>query len=128
MIVLETSALMAIVQAEPAAQDCRGAIADHNELLIAAPTLTEALIVSTARGLEASMADLLADLFPTVLPLTEVRARSAFAAYLRWGRGFHKAKLNFGDCFAYALAKEKDCPLLYVGSDFRLTDIRSALA
>ncbi len=49
-------------------------------------------------------------------------------AYRRWGKGFHKASLNFGDCFAYALAEELACPLLYIGKDFPQTDIVSAMA
>lgn len=48
-------------------------------------------------------------------------------AYRQWGKGFHPAGLNFGDCFAYALAKERDLPLLFVGNDFARTDIRPAI-
>ena len=54
-------------------------------------------------------------------------AQRAAAAYLRYGKGRHTARLNLGDCFAYALAKELDAPLLYKGDDFAKTDIRSAL-
>ena len=62
-----------------------------------------------------------------VIDVTEERSGRVADAYLRWGRGFHPASLNFGDCFAYALAAERDWPLLYVGNDFSQTDIRSAL-
>lgn len=58
-----------------------------------------------------------------VVPLTERRARTAAAAYSLWGKGIHPAKLNMGDCYAYALAKEFGCPLLYVGYDFSQTDV-----
>ncbi len=51
----------------------------------------------------------------------------ALAAYLRYGKGYHPARLNLGDCFAYALAKAIDAPLLYKGDDFGQTDVRSAL-
>jgi ribonuclease VapC len=47
-------------------------------------------------------------------------------AYVRWGRGVHPAGLNYGDCFAYALARQRACPLLFVGDDFTKTDIRLA--
>ncbi|HZF96553.1 MAG TPA: type II toxin-antitoxin system VapC family toxin [Allosphingosinicella sp.] len=64
---------------------------------------------------------------PEVVPLTEERARAAAEAYRTWGEGFHPAKLNFGDSFAYALAKEHDCPLLFIGNDFSKTDVKIAL-
>jgi ribonuclease VapC len=62
-------------------------------------------------------------------PVTEAQARIARLAYRQYGRGSeHKAKLNFGDCFAYALARERNEPLLFTGDDFIHTDIRPALA
>lgn len=57
----------------------------------------------------------------------EVSGAVALGAYLTYGRGVHRARLNLGDCFAYALAKELDAPLLYKGNDFLHTDIRPAL-
>ncbi len=63
-----------------------------------------------------------------IIPLTSARAEVAATAYQRFGKGFHPASLNFGDCFSYATAKEFDCPLLYIGDDFARTDVRSALA
>lgn len=95
--------------------------------MIAAPTLTEALIVAKRRGFEMEMAALLRALDPVVLPLTAERARAAAAAYARWGKGFAPAALNFGDCFAYALARELNAPLLFVGNDFAQTDVTPAL-
>ena len=62
-----------------------------------------------------------------IVPLMEERALAAAAAYRRWGKGLDPAGLNICDSFAYALAKERDCPLLYVGNDFSQTDIRSAI-
>jgi ribonuclease VapC len=59
--------------------------------------------------------------------VTPASARHVARAYERWGKGFHPAGLNFGDCFAYALAKEHSCPLLFVGKDFSKTDIASVL-
>ena len=63
-----------------------------------------------------------------IVPVTESSAKRAAAAYARWGKGFHRAKLNFGDCFAYELAIDNACPLLFVGDDFSQTDVVSALA
>jgi ribonuclease VapC len=63
----------------------------------------------------------------SVIEVTPQRAKDAAAAYGLWGKSFHPAGLNFGDCFAYATAKEHDCPLLYVGNDFVQTDVRTAL-
>jgi ribonuclease VapC len=62
-----------------------------------------------------------------IVPLTETRARAAAEAYRHWGKGIDPAHLNFADCFAYVLAKEHDCPLLFVGNDFAKTDVKAAL-
>jgi ribonuclease VapC len=128
LIVVDTSALMAIVLGEPAAAACRSVVADHDEILIAAPNLAEALIVAAGRELRDEMARLVDDLALTVSPLDEGAALAAVRSYLAWGKGFHAAGLNFGDCFAHALAKAHDCPLLFVGDDFARTDVSSALA
>lgn len=128
MIVIDTSALLAIIQGEPEAIACREAIDAHEELRISAANLSETLIVAAGRKLHGEMGPLLSSLAPTIAPLTEARAYAAVRAYMDWGKGFHKAKLNFGDCFAYALAKEHGCPLLFVGEDFAKTDVTPALA
>jgi len=70
----------------------------------------------------------LAELNLEVIPVDEVFAERAAAAYRRWGKGFHAAYLNYGDSFSYALAEMYGCPLLYVGNDFAQTDVRSALS
>jgi len=126
MMVVDTSALMAIVRGEPEAEACREAIGAEQEILIAAPNLAEALIVAGGRELHGEMARLLSDLAMDVAPVNEAAAYAAVRTYFSWGKGFHKAKLNFGDCFAYALAKEHDCPLLFVGDDFARTDVKRA--
>ena len=61
-----------------------------------------------------------------IVPVTEASARSAAAAYDRWGKGIHPAALNFGDCFSYALAKSRGEALLFKGQDFSRTDVKSA--
>lgn len=128
MIALDTSALMAILLGEAEAADCREVIAANDNFLIAAPTLTESLVVAARRRLHGEMANLIDALAPTIVPLTTARAYAAVRAYRDWGKSFNVAKLNYGDSFAYALAKEHDCPLLFVGNDFALTDVTPALA
>jgi ribonuclease VapC len=128
LIVVDSSALFAILQGEAEAEDCRRVIADARDLLIAAPTLTETLVVSLGRQLHSEMANLIAALDLRVVPLTEALAYAAVRAYRDWGKGINPASLNICDVFAYALAKEHDCPLLFVGDDFALTDVAPALA
>lgn len=128
MIVVDTSALMAIVQDEPAGRACQIAIADSDRILISAATMTEALIVGARRSVGDEMVALLTRLDCEIITVTEERATRAADAYSRWGRGVHPARLNFGDCFAYALAREHDCPLLFVGDDFSRTDVTAAVA
>jgi ribonuclease VapC len=127
MIAIDTSALMAIVGKETFAQACIGVLDEETELVIAAATVTEALIVGGRRNVGSVMTRLLDALPLRIEPVTEAFARRAAAAYALWGRGVHPAALNFGDCFSYAVAKQYDCPLLYVGNDFARTDIRGAL-
>ncbi|MEO1191350.1 MAG: type II toxin-antitoxin system VapC family toxin [Pseudomonadota bacterium] len=123
MIVIDTSALMAILLDEPGAEACVTVLEDRAPLVISAGTLAEALIVSRRRGLGEEMADLIAGLGIEVEAVTADRARQVAAAYDLWGKGRHAAGLNFGDCFAYALAKERGYALLYVGEDFAQTDL-----
>ncbi len=127
MIVVDTSALMAILKTEAGAADCQEAIRRSQRRLMSAATLTEALIVAAGRGFDDEMRDLIALFELQVIELTSVRAEQAAAAYRQYGKNFHPASLNFGDCFAYATAKEFGCPLLYVGQDFARTDIASAI-
>jgi len=127
MIVVDTSALVAIALKEPQAYACMEAITQADALLMSAGTLTELLIIATRRNFERDARALIVDLKFEVVPVTETSAHKAAEAYQRWGKGVHPAKLNYGDCFAYALAQEKTCPLLYVGNDFAQTDVQSAL-
>ena len=128
MIAVDTSALIAIAMDGAEAEACMQILETEPVLLLSAGTVTEALIVAGGRGLRQEMDKLLGGLPFDIVPVTDAEARRAADAYALWGKGFHPAKLNFGDCFAYALAKERNCPLLYVGNDFSRTDIASALA
>ena len=121
--VIDTSALMALLQREPEAEGCRAAIDRCDSIAISAGTLTEALIVAGGRRLAAPMSRLIEELRLEVVPVNRDRAVRAADAYARWGRGNDPAGLNLGDCFAYALAAERNCPLIYVGNDFARTDV-----
>lgn len=127
MIAVDTSALMAIVLDEAEAPACVAALAEQDEVLISAVTVAEALIVSARRSVAQEMTDIIDGLGFEVVPVTPAAARRIAQAYQRWGKGMDAAALNFGDCFAYELAKENGCPLLYVGDDFSRTDVQSAL-
>lgn len=127
MIVIDTSALMAILLDEPEAAGCVAALDREEEFLMSAGTLAEALIVAGRRRIGLDMSQLIENLDVQVIDVTATSARKAAEAYARWGKGVHPARLNLGDCFAYALAKERNWPLLFVGDDFSQTDIASAL-
>jgi ribonuclease VapC len=127
-MIVDTSALLAVFFNEPEAEDFARAIARAETPKMSAANLLEAGIVAdsqadprTGRQLDALVAT-----FPLrIEPVTEEQVRIARQAYLDFGRGHHPAKLNFGDCFAYALAKATGKPLLFKGADFGQTDIRA---
>ena len=127
MIAVDTSALMAILLGEPGMTACAEALAENSTLRISAGTVAEALIVAERRGVGVPMAMLLDGLGFEVENLTLAAARRVAESYAKWGKGVNPAGLNFGDCFAYQVARANDCPLLYVGEDFAQTDIGSAL-
>lgn len=127
-IVVDTSALMAILLDEPEASACIAAMADAGSVLISAATAAEAQIVADRRGVGAEMRSLLAGTGMEFVPVTATAAIRVADAYARFGRGQHPARLNFGDCFAYEAAAAAVAPLLFVGDDFRATDMVPALA
>lgn len=125
-MVVDTSALLALLFGEPEAEAFARAIARAEVSRMSAANLLEAGIVAdcqtdarTGRQLDA----LVADLRLRIEPVTEEQVGIARQAYLDFGRGNHPAKLNFGDCFAYALARTTGEPLLFKGDDFGQTDI-----
>jgi ribonuclease VapC len=127
LIAVDASALVAIVLDELPADACKAALRADEDRIISAATLAEALIVAGRRGVRDRMERLVEGLELQVALVDAASARRAADAYLRWGKGFHAAALNFGDCFAYELAKSHGCALLYVGDDFARTDVASAL-
>ena len=128
-MVVDTSALIAILLLEPEAERFTMAIADARPRLLSAANLLEAGIVIEGRlGLEAGgdLDQFVTDVDLEVEPVTVAQVRVARQAYRIYGRGNHPAGLNFGDCFAYALAKTTGLPLLFKGDDFAQTDITPA--
>jgi ribonuclease VapC len=131
LIVLDTSALIAIVFGEPERDDFIRVIQQADKALISAVTVVEArMVVHGRRGQRGVI--LLDDLLR--LPMLEVVAPgtaetdAAYAAFVTYGKGSgHGAGLNFGDLFSYALAKVRGLPLLYKGDDFAKTDVVSAI-
>jgi ribonuclease VapC len=130
-MIVDTSALGAILRAEPDAPLFAQAIANARICRISAVNYVEAAaVIDASRDPIASRRfdDLLREARIVVEIVTEAQARLAREAYRDFGRGSgHPAKLNFGDCFAYALAKAMNEPLLFKGDDFTQTEVKSAL-
>jgi ribonuclease VapC len=127
MIAVDTSALMAIVLGEADADACMAMLETEPVVLISAGTVAEAVIVAARRKVAEEMAKLIDGLGFDVVTVTAASARRIAAAYENWGKGVRPAGLNFGDCFAYEVAKAHDCRLLFVGNDFSKTDVESVL-
>ena len=127
-MIIDTSALAAIVFREADRDSYRQAIIQAPRRVISAATYVELSIVVDSRHdpvLSRSLDDLLTSLGIEVADLTADQARIARSAHRDFGRGSgHPARLNLGDCFSYALAKDSDEPLLWKGDDFGHTDVR----
>lgn len=125
-IVIDTSAMMSILLGEPTGEAAARVLADAVAPLISAATVVELGIVSQARAGNAGAREasgLLRDVGSVVVPVDEAIAELAIAGWRTFGKGNHPAGLNFGDCFAYALARHAALPVLCVGDDFARTDI-----
>ncbi|HEX5216091.1 MAG TPA: type II toxin-antitoxin system VapC family toxin [Vicinamibacterales bacterium] len=127
---IDTSAMVAVLFAESGHLDLLDQMLAADVLRIGAPTLVEtSLVFEGRRGKPAGrlLEDLVGELGITVIPFGENEWRRAAAAFSKYGRGRHKASLNFGDCLAYATAAIAGDTLLFVGGDFRHTDIAAAM-
>jgi ribonuclease VapC len=126
-MIIDTSALIAILRNEQEARDCALVIEKNPSRRMSAANFVEtALLIDGSRDPIASRRfdDLVNEARIAIEPVTEAQARIAREAYRDFGKGSgHPAKLNFGDCFAYALAKASGEPLLFKGDDFIHTDI-----
>jgi len=126
-MVLDTSALVAVLSDEPERAAFIRLIADAKDPLISAATLLEASIVVQARtGTTEDLDALLRAAGVRCVAVDAAQALAARAAWSRYGKGRSPAGLNYGDCFSYALATTLDRPLLFKGDDFPQTDVRSA--
>lgn len=125
-MMVDTSALVALIQREQTADQLIAALAGARAPVIAAPTLTETLIVLTARYgpiARTVFERIRAEIRLDVAPFTDEHATAAQRAYQRFGKGRHPAGLNFGDCMTYAAAEVARQPLLAIGNDFTQTDL-----
>ena len=125
-MVLDTSALVALLLDEPEAEEFRAAVEEDTTRLVSAATLLETALIIEARkgepgGRELDSLILKADI--VVVAVDAEHVSEARRAYRRFGKGRHAAGLNFGDVCAYALARTSGEPLLFKGDDFAETDI-----
>ena len=128
-MVIDTSAVVAVLLNEANAPRITQAMETGSPRLFSAANLLEAIVIESRKGENGGRElDLLiyrADI--EIVPLDQDQAEIARIAWRRFGKGRHPAALNYGDCFAYALAKSRRLPLLYQGDDFSQTDIESVL-
>ena len=126
---LDTSALVAILLSEAGALDLVDKILEADVVRVGTPTLVETAAVLAHRQRRPALPEvhgLIDELDVMVVPFGAAEWEAATLAYERFGRGRHKAALNFGDCLAYATAATADDSLLFLGNDFAKTDIRRA--
>lgn len=130
-MIIDASAIIAILRDEPEASSCAKAIASTSSRRVSAVNYVEAaVVIDLSRNPVASRRfdDLFREAQLVVEPVTEAQARVAREAYRDFGKGSrHPAELNFGDCFAYALAKATGEPILFKGDDFNRTDLTPVL-
>lgn len=128
-MIVDTSALVAMLLREEGWEMLRSAVADEEVVGIGAPSLLETVLVISGRAGRDRSEDVerfVRDLGIVVIPFEEVHARAAAEAFARFGKGRHRAALNFGDCMSYAIAKLAGQPLLCTGTDFSKTDLKLA--
>ena len=128
-MVLETSAAVAVVLREPGYEFLQNRLLVAPEPVMSAVSYAEASIVLIARrgvGTEVELDRFLQAANVSIVSLSVAQARMAREAFVKFGKGRHPARLNFGDCFSYALASQTNEPLLFKGDDFTQTDVRRA--
>lgn len=128
-MIVDSSAIVAILSDESDARELARAMEEAQDRRISVANYVEAAMVVDSRrnpALSRRLDDFLRETQLLFEPVTAEQARIAREAYRDFGKGRHRAGLNFGDCFAYALAKDKREPLLFKGDDFRRTDVEVA--
>lgn len=130
-MIVDASAILAMLLKEPEEHAFADIIGEYADDIAISPVNHLEIALSVDRGrtpeLSEALNPLLLRLGVKIAPVSAEQARLAREAYQRFGKGKHAAKLNLGDCFAYALAKARDEPLLFKGDDFRQTDVEAAL-
>lgn len=124
---IDTSSLVTVVLQEPGYRLYLAALTGAQELNLSAVSMVELGIVCKSRGVQDVAVSLINNLPVITQPFDATQADLAIVAFTQFGKGRHKAGLNFGDCCAYALAKSLNLPLLFKGNDFAQTDIASVL-
>ncbi len=128
-MIVDSSALVAILRLEAQAERLVRAIAAEGQGLVPAPCYLETcMVIAGRKGPDSrpGVDRLLSELRLSVIYMSEDHARRATDAFLRFGKGRHPAGLNFGDCMAYAVAQAQGAPLLFTGEDFARTDVAVA--
>lgn len=128
-LVIDTSALVAVLLGEPGSEELLDHMGAAEELAMAAPTSVELGIVMEAKkgpAVTTLVDQLVREARIELVPFDQALARRALEGWRRYGKGRHRAGLNLGDCFSYALALERQVPILCVGNDFALTDVEVA--
>jgi ribonuclease VapC len=128
-MVVDSSALVAILLEEPGHKQLFQKAADSEVTVVGAPQALETAIVVFGRFRKDArflLDGLLRSMGAEVVPFDRDHYDAAISAFLRYGKGRHRAALNFGDCMSYAFARVSGLPLLYTGDDFSKTDIQSA--
>ena len=128
-MILDTSVLIALLRREPDCARYERVLGAGSPVVASSATLVETAIVAEGKGGPAAGVELdalLRDLGVQIIPFTAEHAALAREGWRRFGKGRHKAGLNFGDCFAYALARARNEPLLFKGDDFVQTDVKAA--
>jgi ribonuclease VapC len=125
-MIVDTSILVAIITVETGYKKLLATLSESGSISIGTPTVFEAAMLVGSRlnidGLTA-VADLVREFEMKVIPFTEQHVNLAYAAFMRYGKGRHPARLNFGDCVTYAVAKLSGEALMFVGNDFTKTDL-----
>jgi ribonuclease VapC len=128
MIAVDSSAFVAILALEPEAERFSRRLAEADARAMSAGNYLECAMIAESRfGGRAVLDNWLRERAIEIVSVDLPMAQGAAEAFRRFGKRTHQAALNHGDCFAYALAKSLDAPLLFKGCDFALTDIQSAL-
>lgn len=128
-MVIDTSAIVAILRNEPEAAKLEAALVSDPLRLVPATCVLEARMVLVSRRGEHALAEIdlwLRKIAADIIPVDAELVDLATESWLTYGKGRHPAALNFADCFSYALAKRADEPLLFIGKDFAQTDIEAA--